>query len=66
MSATIGNLDEISKFLNATVFCKDFRPVELKEYVKIGSDIMHIDWKNADTSQRLAFDHKVNFKVYFL
>lgn len=42
MSATISNLRQIAKFLRADIYTRDFRPVELKEYVKIGSDILSI------------------------
>ncbi|CRK99220.1 CLUMA_CG012478, isoform A, partial [Clunio marinus] len=45
MSATISNLKEIARFLNADVYTREFRPVELKEYVKIGSDIFSVDGK---------------------
>lgn len=45
MSATISNLLEIAKFLSAHVYTRNFRPVELKEYVKIGCDILSIDPK---------------------
>lgn len=42
MSATIGNLHEIEAFLNATVYRQEFRPVELKEFVKCGTEIMAV------------------------
>ncbi|XP_063238031.1 helicase POLQ-like isoform X2 [Bacillus rossius redtenbacheri] len=44
MSATIGNLDEVAAFLRAETFCRDFRPVELREYVKCADRIFSIDW----------------------
>ncbi|XP_063708458.1 helicase POLQ-like [Culicoides brevitarsis] len=43
MSATIGNINEVAEFLNADVYTRDFRPVELKEFVKIGSEIVGIN-----------------------
>ncbi|XP_053685498.1 helicase POLQ-like [Sabethes cyaneus] len=45
MSATIGNLSEIAKFISADIYCRDFRPIELKEYVKCGSDLLEINAK---------------------
>lgn len=50
MSATIGNLNEIATFLTADVYTRNFRPVELKEYVKCGSDILSIN-PNAQSQQ---------------
>lgn len=43
MSATIGNINEVAEFLKADVYTRDFRPVELKEFVKIGSEIFGIN-----------------------
>jgi POLQ-like helicase len=42
MSATIANLNEIAMFLKADLYTKQFRPVELKEYVKFGKDLMEV------------------------
>ncbi|RWS16329.1 DNA topoisomerase 3-beta-1-like protein [Dinothrombium tinctorium] len=39
MSATLSNLDDFGKFLNADVYEKNYRPLALKEYVKCGSKI---------------------------
>ncbi|XP_055384286.1 helicase POLQ-like isoform X2 [Condylostylus longicornis] len=43
MSATIGNISEISNFLKADVYTRGFRPVELKEYIKCGRDILSVN-----------------------
>lgn len=56
MSATIANLREIAKFLNADIYTRDFRPVELKEYVKIGSDILTIDGKKKFVSEAFTYE----------
>lgn len=45
MSATISNLHEVARFLKADVYTRDFRPVELKEYLKIGTDLFSINPK---------------------
>ncbi|CAG9535981.1 unnamed protein product [Cercopithifilaria johnstoni] len=39
MSATLSNVEELSKFLNAAVFSTKFRPVELIEKVKIDNSL---------------------------
>lgn len=63
MSATIGNLKELAQFLNADIYHKDFRPVELREYLKFGSDLIEIK-KDASTLEN-AFkkDRTVTFGV---
>ncbi|XP_069722926.1 DNA polymerase theta isoform X2 [Phaenicophaeus curvirostris] len=39
MSATLPNLELLASWLGAELYCTDFRPVPLKEWVKIGSNI---------------------------
>ena len=42
MSATVGNLKELSIFLNAELFTENFRPVKLVEHVVLGSDVLEV------------------------
>ena len=42
MSATVGNLKELSTFLDAELFTEEFRPVKLVEHVVVGSDILEV------------------------
>uniref|UniRef100_A0A8C1Q3P4 Helicase, POLQ like n=1 Tax=Cyprinus carpio TaxID=7962 RepID=A0A8C1Q3P4_CYPCA len=43
MSATLGNVGDLQTFLKAENYTNDFRPVELKEYVKIKDSIYEVD-----------------------
>lgn len=61
MSATIGNLKEICTFLNADVYQRNFRPVELTEYVKCGDEIAKINWDKKD--DLLTFYRRATFQV---
>lgn len=63
MSATIGNLAELSKFLNADVYTRGFRPVELKEYVKCGRDILEINLTEKTLEEIFVYKRTVNFNV---
>lgn len=62
MSATIGNINEISSFLKAEVYNRDFRPVELTEYVKCGDEIAKINW-NRNIEESLTFERRIDFSV---
>ena len=42
MSATVGNLEELSTFLDAELFTQDFRPVKLVEHIVVGNDILEV------------------------
>ena len=43
MSATLPNLEVLCKWLRADIFRTDFRPIPLKEHIKIGSEIFTPD-----------------------
>uniref|UniRef100_A0A8C7U593 Helicase POLQ-like n=1 Tax=Oncorhynchus mykiss TaxID=8022 RepID=A0A8C7U593_ONCMY len=59
MSATLGNLQDIQKFLKAESYTNDFRPVELKEYVKLKDSIYEVDPKEEEC---FRFSRVLNFK----
>lgn len=63
MSATIGNLNELANFLDADVYKKDFRPVELREHIKCGSDILEIRNDACDMESAFKYLRTVNFCV---
>ncbi|KAJ8287065.1 hypothetical protein GJAV_G00046640 [Gymnothorax javanicus] len=45
MSATLSNVEDLKEFLKADNYTNDFRPVQLKEYVKLKDCIYEIDPK---------------------
>ena len=49
MSATVGNLKELSIFLDAELFTENFRPVKLVEHVVVGSDVLEVRGTGAST-----------------
>ncbi|XP_072611869.1 helicase POLQ-like isoform X2 [Vulpes vulpes] len=55
MSATLNNVEDLQKFLQAEYYTSQFRPVELKEYLKINDAIYEVDSKaeNGMTFSRL-------------
>lgn len=66
MSATIGNLPDIQAFLNADVFTQNFRPVELTEYVKCGTEIAKINFNVKSEEELLHVVRRSDFSVSFL
>ncbi|KAF2984299.1 hypothetical protein EK904_000687 [Melospiza melodia maxima] len=59
MSATLNNVGDLQKFLQAEYYTNNFRPVELKEYIKIRDTIYAVDSK---TENGFTFSHLLNFK----
>ncbi|VVC24751.1 Hypothetical protein CINCED_3A009416 [Cinara cedri] len=43
MSATLPNLEMLAKWLDASLYQTDFRPVPLKEYLKIGQNVYNVN-----------------------
>lgn len=69
MSATIGNLEETAKFLNAELYSRNFRPVQLKEYVKFGNEIWLVDTEQDDILvDKKLINYKVgnDFRIFFI
>ncbi|XP_036335802.1 helicase POLQ-like isoform X1 [Rhagoletis pomonella] len=61
MSATIGNLEEVSSFLKADVYTRSFRPVELREFIKCGNDILEINTAGKTLDEVFVYSRNVNF-----
>uniref|UniRef100_A0A8C4YVC9 Helicase, POLQ like n=1 Tax=Gadus morhua TaxID=8049 RepID=A0A8C4YVC9_GADMO len=59
MSATLGNIKDIQKFLRAENYTNDFRPVQLSEYVKLSNTIYEVAPKEEDC---FKFSRLLNFK----
>ncbi|CAB1425352.1 unnamed protein product [Pleuronectes platessa] len=59
MSATLGNIRDLQTFLKAENYTNDFRPVQLKEYVKLNDTIYEVDPKEEDC---FRFSRLLNYK----
>ncbi|XP_066137197.1 helicase POLQ-like isoform X2 [Saccopteryx bilineata] len=73
MSATLNNVEDLREFLQAEYYTSQFRPVELKEHVKINDAIYEVDrkaengmtfsrlliYKYSDTLKKMDPDHLV-------
>jgi len=53
MSATFPNLKEVSMWLGAALYLTNFRPVEVKEFVKFGSEVLDTKFESV---RRLPFN----------
>ncbi|XP_049909775.1 helicase POLQ-like isoform X1 [Epinephelus moara] len=59
MSATLGNIRDLQTFLRAENYTNDFRPVQLKEYVKLQDTIYEVDPKEEEC---FRFSRALNYK----
>ncbi|XP_051794475.1 helicase POLQ-like [Acanthochromis polyacanthus] len=59
MSATLGNIRDLQTFLRAENYSSDFRPVELKEFVKVNDTIYEVDPKEENC---FRFSRLLSFK----
>jgi len=58
MSATVGNLRELATFLDAELFTDSYRPVELKEYIKVERDVLEVK-QGAAEGETFKFQRKL-------
>nr|XP_033819703.1 helicase POLQ-like isoform X2 [Geotrypetes seraphini] len=59
MSATLNNVEDLQQFLKAEYYTNDFRPVQLKEYVKLQDSIYEI---NSKAENFFTFSRLLNYK----
>uniref|UniRef100_A0A8C8T6D4 Helicase POLQ-like n=1 Tax=Peromyscus maniculatus bairdii TaxID=230844 RepID=A0A8C8T6D4_PERMB len=59
MSATLNNVEDLQEFLQAEYYTSQFRPVELKEYLKVNDTIYEVDSRAADG---MTFSRLLNYK----
>ena len=60
MSATLNNVEDLQKFLQADYYTSQLRPVELKEYLKINDTIYEVDSR---AENGMTFSRLLNYKV---
>lgn len=62
-TATLDNKKELANYLNAYLYEKNFRPVELKEYVKYDKQIYLINNKESNEN-KFKLDRTIDFSSY--
>ncbi|XP_035673236.1 helicase POLQ-like [Branchiostoma floridae] len=62
MSATLNNIQELQTFLSAEVYSNNFRPVQLKEYLKITDSIYEVNSKALCPEDQIQFSRMVSYK----
>uniref|UniRef100_S4RI36 Helicase, POLQ like n=1 Tax=Petromyzon marinus TaxID=7757 RepID=S4RI36_PETMA len=63
MSATLSNINDLQKFLNAELYTNDFRPVELREYIKLGDSIYGVNNKALCPEEQFDFIRLLSYKM---
>ncbi|KAM7326598.1 hypothetical protein ACRRTK_015076 [Alexandromys fortis] len=59
MSATLNNVQDLQEFLKAEYYTSQFRPVELKEYLKVNDTIYEVDSR---AENGMTFSRLLNYK----
>lgn len=59
MSATLNNVEDLQAFLKAEYYTSQFRPVELKEFLKVNDTIYEVDSQAADG---MTFSRLLSYK----
>ncbi|PIK58639.1 putative helicase POLQ-like [Apostichopus japonicus] len=61
MSATLSNIQDISKYLDAESYTSQFRPVELTEHIKIGDGLYQVNTSALCPDDRFTHSRNVAF-----
>ncbi len=51
MSATLSNMEDLKKFMGADLFHSDFRPIRLREFIKVGGTVEEINRPGTPVSE---------------
>ena len=66
MSATLSNISDLCSFLNAEVYTNNFRPVALREYIKLEKQIYNINNQAKCVEEVISKSRVINFPVCIL